>query len=48
MQIELEHDGVSPRVVSHALLRGSAGLGFLLLRMTSKGSDLATVLDLSV
>lgn len=48
MQIEIEPEGSNPRVVSHALMRGSAGLGFLLLRMTSKGRDLASVLDLSV
>jgi len=36
------------RVVSQSLMRGSAGLGFLLLRMTEKGRDLASVLDLSV
>lgn len=48
MQIEIHEDGTAPRVLSHGFIRGSAGLGFLLLRMTAKGHELATVLDLSV
>lgn len=48
MQIEIDDDGSTPRVVSRAFMRGSAGVGFLLLRMTAKGQELATALDLSV
>jgi type 2 lantibiotic biosynthesis protein LanM len=42
-----EHDGRWPRVVVRGLMRGSAGIGLGLLRMSTRGDQIPCVLDLS-
>jgi type 2 lantibiotic biosynthesis protein LanM len=46
-RVEIDEMGRCPQLVGRGFMRGSAGVGFALLRMTTEGRALATVLDLS-